>query len=95
MSKAEEKSLLEFPDPMGPGSRYDDTSILREAREAYVKGYREAERDKALTWQDMRTIATLFDEMVDEDVKGDIPNEWNDEQYYRELLRRYNNYKNR
>ena len=56
IDKVEEKAMSEFPDPIGPGGRYDDGRLLREARNGYIKGYRQAEKDNDLTWEDIQMI---------------------------------------
>lgn len=56
----------------------------------YGRGYQQAKKDLALTWEDMRRISRILDIMVDDDFKGEIPEEWGEEKYYEEVLRRFN-----
>lgn len=97
MTKAEERALEAYPQnevivygPL-PGAnepnRIDDNLKYRIG---YAEGYEQAKKDLALTWEDMRRISRILDIMVDDDFKGEIPEEWGEEEYYEEVLRRFN-----
>ena len=97
MTKAEERALEAYPQnevivygPL-PGAnepnRIDDNLKYRIG---YVEGYSQAEKDLAQTWKDMKRISRILDIMVDDDFKGEIPEEWGEEEYYEEVLRRFN-----
>lgn len=48
---------------------------------------------KYLTWQDVKRIILIADQMVDEDIQGTLPDlaMTSEEEYYKEILRRLNN----
>lgn len=91
MSKrAEEAGLRAYPRaPFGPQNITDDDCN----RQVYIRGYEQAEKDFALTLEDVRTIL---------DKENDILHECNDnalqvievypkgEDYYGEILKRFN-----
>ena len=62
MSRAKEKSLEKYPYKEGYDvelpypSTYDEN---KDQREAFIEGYHQAEKDLALTWEDMRDIYDL------------------------------------
>lgn len=54
---------------------------------AYKAGYKQAEKDLALTWKDMREIIRIDEEMIDD---PEAHPEWMEEQpFYEEMLRRF------
>lgn len=54
---------------------------------AYLQGYEQAEKDLALTWEDMRKIIRIDLEMIDD---PEAHPEWMEEQpFYEEMLRRF------
>jgi hypothetical protein len=61
MSKAED--LAEKTYPKGDIYIFGDGSIACQV--AYVKGYRQAEKDLELTWEDIKTIDKLLNQCVD------------------------------
>lgn len=83
--KAEQRALEAY-------SHYTAENLddVIKARKFFAKGYELAEKDLALTWEDMRRISRILDIMVDDDFKGEIPEEWGEEEYYEEVLRRFN-----
>lgn len=52
---------------------------------AYGEGYEQAEKDLALTWKDMKLIWNITDEL------DDMP----EEEFYQEVLNRFNKIKGR
>ena len=56
----------------------------------FRKGYEQAEKDLVLTWKDIRKISRILEMIIDDDINGKIPEEWGDEEYYEEVLRRFN-----
>ena len=56
MSKAEEKALKVYPIKIAKREGYDEN--LRE-RKGFVKGYHQAEKDLALTWEDIEKIIKI------------------------------------
>ena len=58
----------------------------------FVDGYRQAEKNLALTWEDVKAIVTIADSMLTHTAWDAI--DWPDEQkYYEEVLRRFNEQK--
>ncbi len=57
---------------------------------AVIYGYMRAEKDLALTWEDMKAITDIADKMMEEIVPHHSP-EWleTEEKYYTEVLKRY------
>lgn len=49
------------------------------------------EKRKDLTWQDIRLIDEVLESMIDDDIDGNLDIDMNDELYYTEALKRYNN----
>ena len=86
MSKAEEAAYKAYPyngDYRGQG---DSNS---EKREACINGYHQAEKDLELTWEDMRELHLIFEEL-DVDInlcKTNIKIETLG--YYQEVLKRF------
>lgn len=72
--KAEERALEAYP--IESHEMYDD---LYRQRNAYVKGYHQAEKDLELTWGDMKLIWNITDEM------DNMP----EEEFYQEVLKRF------
>lgn len=97
MSKrAEEKALELFPIDMqmcidNTGEPYE--ADVNAPRRKYVAfGYEQAEKDLALTWEDVKAIVTIADSMLTHTAWDAI--DWPDEQkYYEEVLRRFNEQK--
>lgn len=49
--------------------------------------------NKGLTWQDIKRIILIEEQMVDEDIQGKLPYlaTISEEDYYKEVLKRFNN----
>ena len=90
MNKAEERAMEAYPhleqatfDEMYPRLLFTRNT----ERSAFVKGYEQAEKDLALTWEDMRKIIRIDEEMIDD---PEAHPEWMEEQpFYEEVLKRY------
>ena len=89
MSKAEEKGYEAYPyngDYRGQG---DSNSKFREA---YIKGYEQAEKDLALTWEDFEIIHKItYDES--RNVSLNKGGEISIKEFYQEVLNRFNKQK--
>lgn len=85
MTKAEQAALEAYPHYTA-----ENLNDVIKARKFFAKGYELAEKDLALTWEDIKKISRILDIMVDDDLKGEIPKEWGEEEYYEEVLRRFN-----
>ena len=104
MRESEERALQAYPDQMGPSDKpcYDDDArVTRKLREAFQEGYEKALEDHPpicpplpeplrLTWQDIRRIDFILDQMMDEDILEDEEGDIDDEDYYTEALNRFN-----
>ena len=93
MSKAEERALEVYPiredfyrnDGIARSQTLD---LNMEKRYYFQQGYQQAEKDLALTWEDMRKIIRIDEEMMDD---PEAHPEWMEEQpFYEEVLRRFN-----
>ena len=90
MNKEEERAMEAYPhleqatfDEMYPRLLFTRNT----ERSAFVKGYEQAEKDLALTWEDMRKIIRIDEEMIDD---PEAHPEWMEEQpFYEEMLRRF------
>ena len=93
MSKAEVKALKAYPIKIAGRDGYDEN--LRE-RKGFVKGYHQAEKDKELTWKDLKLLQDLSHEVFAEVVKWSVdfyqiyPTE---QSYLEEILKRFKNLK--
>ena len=83
MSKARQKALEKFPILFGERTGYDKTSLQQERRNAFEKGYHQAEKDLELTIEDIKTIDKLLNQCVDYSNP------------YQEVLKRFKNFKER
>ena len=97
MSKAEDraskKALETFPILFSERNGYDKTNLQQERRNAYEKGYHQAEKDLELTLEDIKQICDIaFEEacMLQRNMKGSLIYK---EQHYKEVLKRFKNLK--
>ena len=91
MTKAEERALMAYPPTHSTGKR-DAKRIQSELvdthqtqRTIFKKGYELAEKDLALTWQDIKTIVELADDLVQDDSVTET-----EEEYYKAVLDAFN-----
>ena len=89
MSKAEEKANNACP--INKGSGIDRVISMVNRKNGYIQGYMQAEKDLALTWEDMVTIDTLGSEVITEHLFDN----WSERQIYEEVLRRFREMKNK
>lgn len=95
MSKRAEKRALElFPVDMqmcidSTGETYE--ADVNEPRRKYVAfGYEQAEKDIALTWEDVAILVTIYEQGVDNgDYRRYNESEWMKE-YSQDILRKFN-----
>ena len=86
---AEEAGMKAYPVRgkwVGNQYGYWDGDINMESRQRYIEGYKQAEKDLALTWEDVNLIDSILIDMQDEGVEryGGL------RQYYEEALKRFN-----
>lgn len=85
MTRAEQAAVERFPHGKYDGEQGDAL------RYACIAGYHKAEKDLALTWEDMVTINTLGSEVIGEHLFDN----WSERQIYEEVLRRFREMKNK
>lgn len=68
-------------------SAYCD-DIHSEKHQSFRKGYQQAEKDLALTWEDMRRIVGITNNLVKK--IHNISYVYNGEEIYKEILKRFN-----
>lgn len=86
ISRAEEAALEAYPDYPTMDGGY---VIQRKTRKVFKQGYKAAEKDLSLTWEDVKEIVRIADTMMDFD-PNDRP-EWmeSDKAYYTEVLKQF------
>lgn len=94
MTRAEERALEAYPVDIcgytvecriGAKPQPQDWNEIR--RTHFQEGYEQAEKDLALTWEDMRKIILIDLEMIDD---PEAHPEWMEEQpFYEEMLKRF------
>ena len=87
MSKAEELALEKYPPrsvlvvPARGGGYYADSHL----REGFIEGYHQAEKDLELTWENLKMIDEISDQVYAEcDVDA-----FDEKEYYQEILKRF------
>lgn len=99
MTRAEEAALKAYPVEMTPLNYQDlieqfggktEIDVNTYPRCLFQDGYEQAEKNLSLTWKDIKKISRILDIMVDDDIEGKIPEKWGEEEYYEEVLRRFN-----
>ena len=94
MTKAEESALRAYPYPDFNAFRDTETAIranseMANCRKYYIEGYEQAEKDLALTWEDMKKIDCIFRDVATEHTIGKF-NPANYQEWYTEALKRFN-----
>lgn len=91
MSKAEERALEKYPKKIEQvGNQWEGApfDVNSESRVAYKQGYHQAEKDLALTIEDVENIDNLL---------WELSSEWSDKNdnagYFQEVLNRFNKQK--
>ena len=92
MSKAEElrekmsKAFFEIETSDRPAIAFN---------QGYDKGYRQAEKDLALTWEDIKLISEIGEEYMNSEDSDDFWENEDEEKYYNEILKRFLKEKNK
>ena len=76
MSKAEDRALEKYPAHKSVFDKYE------KQRYAFICGYRQAEKDLELSWEDVKKIEALC-------FKVDIECDLEEKEYYEEVLKRF------
>ena len=87
MSNAEERAFERYPDYREMDGEYV-TQIHK--RKVFAEGYHQAEKDNELTWKDMKCIIKH-----DQDIMAEKSRVFVRVEDYKELLKRYKDYKER
>lgn len=88
MKKAEERARQAYPYEGGIKGMICEQSIP-----IYIKGYEQAEKDLALTWEDVAILITIYEAGIDNgDYRRYNDAEWMKE-YSQDILRRFNQWK--
>ena len=86
MTKAEERALEAYPKLSVASVCLDGTvpvDLNTGARKRFIEGYEAAEKDLALTWEDVRKIVVLSEDVFEEG------NNLSVQEFYEEVLKRY------
>lgn len=85
MSRAKERALEAYP----KSEKYTTSQrlIVNDLRDGFIQGYEQAEKDLALTWEDMKEIQRLLDVVWSEQ---DITAPIEEDTIYKEALKRFN-----
>ena len=87
-SKAEQRALEAYPVKMcyGPiGHELPMFDFHEFARVLFIEGYEQAEKDLALTWEDVRIISIII-EHLEGSINGPLPGT---QEFYEEVLKRF------
>ncbi len=85
ISRAEEAALKAYPNVLFPFTPLDLNAYRRGA---FINGYEQAEKDLALTWEDIRIITKILEDITDEDILVEFYN-GDAISCYKEVLRRF------
>ena len=91
MSKAEERAIEAYPSTSHYWNAEPDKNA--EAREFYIQGYNQAEKDKELTWRDMAEIVEIANLLATEWLSNTPWDGIRDWGFYQEVLKRFKDYK--
>ena len=85
MSRAEERALEAYP----RSEKYTTSQrlIVNDMRDGFIQGYKQAEKDLALTWEDIKEIQRLVDVVWSEQ---EITAPIDEDTIYKEALKRFN-----
>ena len=92
MSKAEERALERFPVHEGASKEWIEVHLKGVCAE-YIEGYKQAEKDLELGWEDIKEICDIaFVEAcrLERNLKGSLIYK---EQHYQEVLKRFKDLK--
>lgn len=83
MSKAEKRALEKYPAYKSVFDKYE------KQRYAYICGYIQAEKDLELTWEDVDKILDITDIIANDDSMEERLKTMSQEEYCKEVLRRF------
>lgn len=82
MTRAEQEANKAYPTD-------ENSTVNYVLKLGFIDGYKQAEQDLALTWEDIRTINQMISAVVMED-PDDGSFELSEQQFYEEVLKRFN-----
>lgn len=84
LNRAERRAMEAYPNVLFPFTPLDLNAYRRGA---FINGYEQAEKDLALTWEDMKTIEQIIatSDWYDFEINGKL---WSQE-FYEEVLKRF------
>ena len=94
MTKAEHAAMRAYPPQFSFGKRYakrvqsEMVDTHAPIRKIFLKGYEQAEQDFALTWEDIRTITKILEEVTGEVIPVEFYN-GDAISCYKEVLRKF------
>ena len=91
MSKAEDRALERFPVHKGASKEWIE-SHLNGICSDYIEGYHQAEKDLALTWEDISTLREILDG-VEQEFRKSLHEDKDYIGYCKEVLNRFNKQK--
>ena len=94
MSKAEERALERFPVHKGASKEWIEMHLKGVCAE-YIEGYHQAEKDNELTWKDMAEIVKIANLLEIEWLNGTPWDGIRDWGFYKEVLKRFKDFKER
>ena len=90
ISKAEERAMQAYPNMTFPFTPLDLNAYRRGA---FINGYEQAEKDLALTWEDVKRIVEIADKLcpyTSKDIAEFQENFQTEEAYYKKVLELFN-----
>lgn len=96
MTRAEEAALKAYPPTYTTVERHakrvqsELVDTHKPVRAIFQQGYEQAEKDLALTWQDIRRIVKIADDLLDDPKARVAFQNHNEEYYYKKVLDEYN-----
>ena len=96
MSKTEEKNMeiIKKAKEFLPDSGYSEKE-LNLAFSMFINGYRQAEKDLALSWKDIADILDVTDVIANDDSMEERLKTMSEEEYCQEVLKRFNETRNK
>lgn len=86
MDKAEERALERFPTYEGASKQWIQLYLNYDPCKSYIEGYHQAEKDLALTWEDMMLISGIMEDLLNSKESVDM----DEVEYWTETLKRFN-----
>lgn len=85
-----DKIISQKADEFARREYMSDSSERDALSKGYYWGYKDAQKDLALTWEDIRRIVKIADDLLDDPKTRVAFNNHNEEYYYKRVLDEYN-----